>query len=358
MIRKFIILILSASVAFAGCNAQPQTAAPEIQAGFLYVSEPADGLQMAHESARLELEDRNICKTHKAVSSPENAAQSVQQLKNAGCSVVFLCDYGYEETAKQLADSYPDIQFVMLGECESAANLYCFTARLYQAYFLAGMAAGSKTESGRLGFVASIGGGEAVRSINAFALGAQLTRPGAKVLVEWTNSYSDSVAAANVSEALIAQHCDVLADGQYSAGAAQSAERYGAYLVSLGDVGRNSDHPYLIGGVEWSLANSYRSIIESINAGIWSAQNTQSAWLSMAEGAFDFMYYNIDDETVRQNIDSYKTAITEANYNVFTGPIRDVYGNVIFGEGSAIPDEDLLLMLWFVEGVEGTVPQG
>ena len=88
---------------------------------------------------------------------------------------------GSLETAK----ANPGTTFValQLDPANAAGNLVSFDARSYQAYFLAGVAAGRLTNSGRLGFVGSTPTPPFIASVNAFALGAQAGR-GAPITLE------------------------------------------------------------------------------------------------------------------------------------------------------------------------------
>ena len=52
-----------------------------------------------------------------------------------------------------------------------------------------GIAAGAATKNGTIGYIVPFGIPEVVRHANAFALGAQVAHPGAKVKLIWTNSW-------------------------------------------------------------------------------------------------------------------------------------------------------------------------
>ena len=43
-------------------------------------------------------------------------------------------------------------------------------------------------------------------------------------------------------------------------------------------------------------------------------------------------------------------------WDVFTGPISDVYGNIILPEGVNLSREDLLQMLWYVGNIKALPP--
>ena len=50
--------------------------------------------------------------------------------------------------------------------------------------------------------------------------------------------------------------------------------------------------------------------------------------------------------------------ITSGEWDVFTGPIYDQDGNLKVEEGQKLTDEEMLSMMWFVDGVIGEIPSG
>src|SRR5919108_476247 len=63
--------------------------------------------------------------------------------------------------------------------------------------------AGAATKKGILGYVVAYPIPEVIRHANAFALGAQLMHPGAKVKLVWTNSWFDPAKEKKAAESLV-----------------------------------------------------------------------------------------------------------------------------------------------------------
>ena len=57
---------------------------------------------------------------------------------------------------------------------------------MYEAKFLSGAIAGALAENGRLGYIADYPIYGMTANINAFALGARLVNPRAKIYLEWS----------------------------------------------------------------------------------------------------------------------------------------------------------------------------
>ena len=65
------------------------------------------------------------------------------------------------------------------------------------------MAAGAASKTGNIGYVVAFPIPEVIRHANAFALGAQLTHPGAKVQLVWTNSWYDPAKEKKAAQSLV-----------------------------------------------------------------------------------------------------------------------------------------------------------
>ena len=85
-----------------------------------------------------------------------------------------------------------------------------YNGRLYQARFLAGIAAGKKSVTGKIGYVAAFPIPEVIRGINAYAIGAKLANPKATVEVKWTNSWIDTSLEKAAAISLLNSGCDVV----------------------------------------------------------------------------------------------------------------------------------------------------
>jgi basic membrane protein A and related proteins len=79
------------------------------------------------------------------------------------------------------AEDYPDTIFEHCTGYLTADNVGIYDGRGYQAWYLAGIVAGSMTESDALGYIAPYPIPEVVRNMNAFALGARSVNPDAEV---------------------------------------------------------------------------------------------------------------------------------------------------------------------------------
>ncbi len=126
--------------------------------------------------------------------------QTVASLASQGYNMIFATSYGM--ATKALAAKYPKILFEQATGTDQAANLAEYFGAAEDTVFLSGMAAGAASKTGKIGYVVAYPIPEVIRHANAFALGAQLTHPGATVHLVWTNSWYDPAKEKKAAQSL------------------------------------------------------------------------------------------------------------------------------------------------------------
>ena len=149
-------------------------------------------------------------------------ANAIDTVVNQGANIVFGISFGYINAMNDKAEQYPDVIFSHgTGYMANDTNFNNYFGRIYQARYLAGIAAGMKSlEEGNnnIGYVAAynLEYAETCSGINAFALGAQSANPDAVVHVNVINTWGDEALEKQAAQALIdaynccviSQHCD------------------------------------------------------------------------------------------------------------------------------------------------------
>lgn len=147
---------------------------------------------------------------------------AIDTVVNQGADIVFGISFGYIQPMNDKAEEYADVIFSHgTGYMANDTNFNNYFGRIYQARYLAGIAAGMKSlEEGNnnIGYVAAfnLDYAETCSGINAFALGAQSANPDAVVHVNVINAWGDEALEKQAAQALIdaynccviSQHCD------------------------------------------------------------------------------------------------------------------------------------------------------
>ena len=239
---KKLLSVLVASVVmcgalFAGCadtgsdSVDGGNTGSDFTVGAIYINSQNDtagytyahhkGITTAMENLGLSVAD-NLKIIDNVPEDDEQVMTAFEQLAGQGCDIIFGISFGYLNAFAEAAEEYPDIVFChATGYLSNDTNFNNYFGRIYQARYLAGIAAGYKSlEIGNndLGYVSAWGTeyAETCSGINAFTLGVLSVNPDAVVHVKEISTWGDQELERQAAEVLIttygcgviAQHCD------------------------------------------------------------------------------------------------------------------------------------------------------
>ncbi len=362
--KKRVLSLLVAVLCFAllltGCNAgQGGTKANKVKVGFVYIGSGGDaGWTYAHEQARLYLKEKLGVETLfvENVSDEDNSSVPVMQsFIDQGCNVIFTTSFGYMEHTLDMAEEYPDVKFLHCSGYMDADNMLNYFGRMYQPRYLSGIVAGMKTETNKIGYVAAFPIPEVIRGINAFTLGVRSVNPDATVEVVWTSTWYDPATEKAAAVALLDKNCDVIAQHQDTTGPQQAAQERGKWAVGYNCDTRDIAPKAFLTAPVWDWGPYYVDQVQKVIDGTWKSENY---WEGMNEGiVYLAPLSDIAPEGAQAKVDEMTTKIKSGEFQVFQGPIKDQSGNIKVPEGTALTDEEMLSIMWFVEGVIGTIPE-
>ncbi|MBQ7241981.1 MAG: BMP family ABC transporter substrate-binding protein, partial [Firmicutes bacterium] len=246
----------------------------------------------------------------------------------------------HEDYMLLVAEDYPDIQFCHATGYQAASsgldNVHNYFGRIYQARYLSGIAAGLKTETNKLGYVAAMPFAECISGYTAFYLGAKSVNPDVTMMVGYTNSWNDPTVEAQVAQSLIDQGCDVIGQHADSTATQTTAEANGVW-----GVGYNSDmiaaapNAVLTSAIwDWSIYLEY-----AVNC-VVNGEPIAVDWCgSYEEGMVGLSPLNENTiaEGTQEAIDAASQQLLDG-YEVFSGPLYDADGNVLVEEGDFYPE--------------------
>ncbi len=151
-----------------------------VTVGFIYVGTVDDGgyNQAAYQGEVAVSKMPNV-KTIHAENVPEtaDAERVMEQMIQQGATIIFPTSFGHLDPALNVAKKHPDVTFFHEGGLKSSSNLGTFFGTIWQTEYLAGMAAGNASKSGKLGFVVAFPISQTLLNVNAFHLGARSVNP-------------------------------------------------------------------------------------------------------------------------------------------------------------------------------------
>ena len=349
------VLAIGAAVALSATVA----AAEPLKVGFVYVGPIGDhGWSYQHDQGRLALEAAlgDQVETTYVESVPEgaDAERVIRQLASTGHKLIFTTSFGYMNPTVRVARNFPDVAFEHATGYQRAPNVSTYAARFYEGRYIAGLIAGHMTESGVIGYIGSHPIPEVIRGINSFTLALRSVRPDAEVRVVWVNSWYDPGREADAAKAVIDQGADIILQHTDSPAPVQAAQDRGVLAVGqASDMERFGPNAHLTAIVDiWD--SYYIERAKAVIDGTWSSEDT---WGGLHAGMLEMSAYNdaIQAEVVAI-ADAAKAGIMDGSLHPFAGPIRNQAGDLVIADGEVVPDGDLLSMDWYVEGVQGSIP--
>lgn len=351
--------------------------------GFLYVG-PKDDFgynQAAYEAATAMGEATGLEVIH-AENVPETVEDAVPVMEDMiaqGATIIFPTSFGHFLPAVEVAKNNPEVCVVHQGQLEASLedgpldNLGTYFSSVFEPVYLAGIAAGSATETNVLGYVYAFPIPQTLQNINAFTLGAQSVNPDVSVIAVATLDWCDPAEQAQAAQSLLDQDADVLTQHQdCTKTIIESAEAAGAFSVGYHyDASDLAPNGWLTGS-DWAWTDLYVDIVETMTAG----EFVESGY----NGDYRIGYRDVDAPFVAFKPSEFGTAVDDetkalidtafeqffvdedgdgvGDFSVFTGPLSDRDGEERIADGDA-PDyvslDGIFSDPWFVSGVEGSL---
>ena len=334
-------------------------AAEKIKAGFIYVGPVGDaGWTYSHDLGRQEMEKLDFVEPSTYIESvPEGAesARVINGLVRKGHNLIFTTSFGYMDATIEVAKRNPDVTFMHCSGFKTAENVGTYFGRMYEPRYLSGIVAGKMTQKDVIGYVAAFPIPEVIRGINAFTLGVRSVNPQAQVKVVWTQTWFDPGVERDAADSLLDVGADILAMHQDAPATLQAAEARGAYVIGYNsDMRRFAPNAFLTAPV-WNWGALYTKIAKQVQQGTWESQKI---WWGMDKNLVQLADFSDKIPASVQTLVAEKTAAIKAGqFHPFAGPIKDQNGKVVVAAGETPDDGALLSMNYFVEGVQGTIPQ-
>ncbi len=353
---------LAGSTAAAGAlslggalGSQAAFGADPLKVGFLYVGPIGDfGWTHGHDLGRRAIEEKfgDAVKTSYVENVPDDgpdAERVIRQFASSGHKLIFTTSFGYMDPTVKVAKQFPDVKFEHATGIQTLDNLAIYSARFYEGRAVIGTIAGHVSKTGKFGYIASFPIPEVVRGINAFILAARKVRPDAEIKVVWVNSWYDPGKEADATKALIDQGCDIITQHTDSPAPVQTAASRGVWCFGQASDMVNFAPDWHATAILDVWGPYYVKRTQEVLDGTWKSG---AVWQGFKEGMVEMSPYNpkLPAEAVAA-AEAVRKGIIDGSLHPFAGPINDQSGNEKIAAGQTIPDNDLLGMNWYVEGV-------
>ena len=274
----------------------------------------------------------------------------IEQAIGDGAKLLFTTSPRLTQASLRAAVEHPDIIIMNCSLNRSHRYICCYYTRMYEAKFILGAIAGSQTKSDKIGYVCDYPIYGQIAGINAFALGAQMVNPRAKVYLEWSAVCGAKAAAQKLVD-----------QGIHFISSQDTARFRGDDRSSFGLSYINGEKMELIANPVWKWGIYYEEILrrvlnKTMQAEYGSSNKALNYYWGMSAGVVDVAFSPWLTLPSKRFGNFLRDGIVHNVCTPFLTPIFTQDGEKI-GSGEKLEPDQIIDMDYLVENVVGTIPQ-
>jgi len=332
----------------------PKAEPKKIKVAFLHDKSPKEsGWTYGHELGRLhiqevfqgELETTAYC--HALDTDP---LPLLEKAIADGNKVIFTTSPRLLPASLRAAVDHRDAVILNCSLNTSHRYVRTYYARMYEAKYIIGAIAGALARDNKVGFICDYPIYGQVAGVNAFALGAQLTNPTARVYLEWSSIGGLDRATARLTE----QGIRLISTQDLAPVGHPNAATFGLSLIT--DAGRvNLAMPL------WQWGVYYEKLLRLIRDGSFQAEGDRSPkalnyYWGLSAGVVEVLCSQKLPDSLRRLRDVLQRSISSGLCHPFQGPIYTQDGKKLLGADQALTPEQIITMNYLVDTVTGHIP--
>ena len=327
---------------------------PKLKVAFIYEKTPGSSAwTYAHELGRLYLEQtfpdelNTLCYENGTL---ENIDSLLEEAIASGCNLIFTTTPTFVQASVKAAIAHPETRILSCSLNTSHRYIRTYYSRMHEAKFLMGAIAGAMAENNRLTYIADYPIYGSIANINAFALGAKMINPRAKVYLEWSTMKDVDI------EEKIRETGSSCISGRDMVIPEEASRFFGIYHME-GEYTRNLAMPL------YHWGKFYEQLIRTIMDGKWKYDENPSAtkainyWWGMSAGVIDVICSQHLPIGTKRLVELLKATICLEQFNPFSGILYSQTGIVVDNPERVLLPEEIMTMDWLAENIIGTIPK-
>ncbi len=220
----------------------------------------------------------------------------LREYADSGIDLIVGEAFGIWREARQVADDYPDVSFLM-GDSfgPHGSNFAVFDNYIHEPCYLMGILAGTMTKTNRIGMVGGYPIGEVNRLFHAFMNGARSVNTQVEFKVTFIGSWYDPPKAKEAAFAQVEAGVDVLYAER--AGVVDAARESG--IIAFGNVNdmnkEENGTDVVVTSALWDMNAAISNAIQEVKDGKFTASDYKE-WTMMQKGGASLApYYEFED---------------------------------------------------------------
>ena len=308
----------------------------------------------AHDEGSRYLEeamgDQVIVQRFFGVGVGDMAEKAMEIAIKNGAELIFTTTASLVTACRRVAARHPEVKIFNCSVYMPYTDIRTYYSRIYEAKFISGAIAGAISQTNDIGYIASYPIYGVSAGINAFALGAQLTRPYAKVHLKWACTKDDPVRE------LLEQNVNVISSLDIPQQNCSGGE-WGVFTVAKDGTSQLMASPYWNWGAFYEqIARGYLS--KGVDSGIWGRREDQAVnyWWGFASNVVGFKYTENLPAATRQLAEFLQDLMKNRMMDPFKRMIVDQHGTVRNDGTTTFTTDEILHMDWLCENILGSFP--
>ena len=325
----------------------------KLKAAFIYDIAPeksgwVSDHEMGRKHAQTVLGDK--VDTSAYLCEKRSVAETLEKAIADGNTLIFTISPRMLDDSLRAAVKYPDVIVMNCSLNTSHRYVRTYYTRMYEVKFILGVLAGSLTQSGRLGYVCDYPIYGQIAGINAFALGAQMANPRAKVFLEWSSVKGAKEAALSLSR----QHIHIISSQDTARYTEDDRRSFG-----LSHIGH--DKTDLLAVPVWKWGVYYEKILRStldktIKSEYINTARALNYYWGMSAGVVDVEYAPALPLASRRYADFFRSSLISGVGKPFLTPFYTQSGEIIGSRQGELTLEQIISMDYLVDNVVGSIP--
>jgi basic membrane lipoprotein Med (substrate-binding protein (PBP1-ABC) superfamily) len=325
-----------------------------LKAAFVYDVPPSkSGWVNDHELGRKHAQTALGEKVETSVYIMEDIERLPEVLEKAvsdNNKLIFTTSPRMLKAALKSAVEHPDVTVMNCSLNISHRYVRTYYTRMYEVKFILGALAGSLTRSDRLGYICDYPIYGQIAGINAFALGAQMANPRAKVFLEWSSVKGAKEAALSLTE----QQIHIISSLDSSRFLEDNRISYGLSHIENGNTNLLAT-PVMRWGVYYEkiLRSALSNTIQSEYA---ESDRALNYYWGMSAGVVDIKYAPDLPLPSRRYADFFRDSLIRGAGRPFLTPFLTQSGEIIGYHQRELSLNQIINIDYLVDNVVGSIP--
>lgn len=325
-----------------------------LKLGFIYARDRENSSRVySHELGRMYLEQcfqgRLKTMAFENADTEEKVDEAINEAVKAGCNVIFATMPQMAVSCVKAALDHPSIRIFNCSVNISYTSIYTYYTRIYEAKFLMGALAAAISDSEKLGYLGDFPSYGRLSSINAFAMGARMINPRAKVYLRWsgirpeydTDDWKKEGIRYISGNDMITPNVASREFGLYHRCEDGSVENLATTLSDWGKF--------------------YERLVRLICRGALDSKDLKGKkalnfWWGMSADVLDVICTENLPQYTKRLIRFLKSSIRSGSFQPFEGKIVAQNGIIVGEEGRSLTPEEIVRMDWLAENIVGEIP--